>query len=107
MLRLMLTAGPGATVETVRYPGTETYALRVLLGAEELVLGPTDGANGTVGFARFLSRLAEECSLLATVVDPLAGRHSLSEGKEPEAQTGLADWYGESGPGRLMPEVQQ
>lgn len=103
-MRVMLTAGPGARAEVVRYPGTESYALRLVLGSEVIVVGPSDGPGAPAELAGFLVSLAKESALLAAMLDPSSGRHMLSAGKEQEAQVGLAEWFGAGRPAPGWPE---
>ncbi|MCS7484411.1 hypothetical protein ACFFQW_34345 [Umezawaea endophytica] len=104
-VQVKMTPGPAAVAEVASDPVTGTYALRLRLDPGTLVIAAQKGPDGPRELAAFLTRLAKEAGLLAVVLGPTESRHALTDERNNEAQTGLADWYGESGAGRSIPEV--
>jgi len=99
MVRAVFVPARNFAVDIVRWSGSESLALRVNLGGEQLVIGPPDGEDGAAVMAAFLAVLAETCGLLEAELAPSSGRHShrWPGGAAVDRGEGL----GESGVGRL------
>jgi rare lipoprotein A (peptidoglycan hydrolase) len=104
-VQVKFTSGPAAVAEVASDPATGTYALRLRLDPGTLVITAPKRTNGPRELAAFLAKVAKEAGLLAVVLDPTESRHALTDERNQEAQAGLADWYGESGAGRRIPEM--
>ncbi|PRY46620.1 hypothetical protein [Umezawaea tangerina] len=104
-VQVKFTPGPAAVAEVASDPSTGTYALRLQLDPGTLVITAQRGPDGPRELAAFLTRVAKEAGLLAVVLDPTESCHALTDERNDEAQAGLADWYGESGAGRRVPEL--
>jgi hypothetical protein len=104
-VQVKFTPGPAAVAEVASDPATGTYALRLRLDPGTLVITAPKRTNGPRELAAFLAKVAKEAGLLAVVLDPTESRRALTDERNQEAQAGLADWYGESGAGRRIPEM--
>lgn len=75
MLKLLVAAGPGASVDIVPWPDAvaSAHCLRLNLGSAQIAIHMPDGPNAEQELAAFLRTLSQHAGILAAVLDPKGG----------------------------------